>query len=273
MRILIFILSLLSTCTVWSVDLTNHPDKNIPATLYFSQIVNDTPVPLVIGEIQFMLYKLGLYPSFPNGKDTKLYRDAVKKFQQLMGFQQTGELSAGQWYILLAKYNNQPGNVPMKEVYPISYNFEKTANNVFVEGTWQFENDDMAMLAPIQTSDIRCDKTANACAEARALLINFPSQDLLDAHLVVWHVTKWDDNEIIAENNSAECVAYTLFINLRKETVSQSRRAKACFGESTTPTTLLLQDGDKIAKAYYKQQQTKYATSVNPPKLPQAYKP
>ncbi|MAZ40331.1 MAG: hypothetical protein CMF49_09460 [Legionellales bacterium] len=274
MRVLFFCMCLIAYSTGWAAAVdADHPDSNISALVYFSQIANDTPEPMLIGEMQFMLHKLGFYPSLPNGKQTVLFQQAVKSFQKSIQEKQTGSLTVSQWYQLVAKYNNHPSNVPMKEIHPMSYHFEMNQNNVFVKGTWQIQASDMVMFSPIQTSDIRCDRVNNACAEARALLINFTAQDLLDADLVVWQVTKWTDSEIIAENNSAECVAYTLYINLEKQTVVQSRRGKNCFGQATQPITMVLEDGKQVAEAYYQKNQARYSTATNPSEIPFVYKP
>ena len=89
----------------------------------------------------------------------------------------------------------------------------------------------------------------------------------------MWNVTKWNDNEIIAENDTAECIAYTLYINLNKKTVVQSRRGKNCFGVATQPVTMVLDDGKEVAKTYYQQNMSRYNTSTNPANIPFIYKP
>jgi len=275
MRKLIACFCLLYSSIIIAAISPSSPDGELPATTYFAQIANNRPEALVIGETQFMLYKLGFYPSLPNGENTPLFQIAVKKFQKSIDAKQTGVLTVNQWYKLHAAYNNSPGNIPMKEIHPVSYQFgmSEDGNRIFAKGTWQFTSNDMQMLTPIQTSDIRCDKTNQVCAEARALLVNFTDEDLLDSQLIVWHVTKWDNNEIIAEDDSAECIAYTLYVNLKTEQITQSRRAKHCYGTATQPMTIKLIDGQAVAKEFYSQNKTRYTTPTHTAEPVAPYQP
>jgi hypothetical protein len=60
-------------------------------------------------------------------------------------------------------------------------------------------------------------------------------------------VTKWTENEVVAENDSSLCVAYTLSINSQKNEASMFRRAKGkgCDGISEAPQIMKLVDGFK----------------------------
>lgn len=275
MRNLIGLLGLVVCGSVFAIVSPSSPDGDLPATTYFTQIANEQPEMLFTGETQFMLYKLGFYPSLPNGKNTKLYQTAIKKYQKTIDAKQTGILTVSQWYKLHAAYNNSTENIPMKEVHPVSYRFgvSEDGNRVFAKGTWQFTETGVQMIAPIQSSDIRCDKTNEVCAEARALLVNFTDEDLLDSELIIWRVTKWDDSEIIAENDSAECIAYTLYINLNTEVISQTRRGKNCYGTAAQPMTIKLVDGSEIANAFYQDNQVKYDTPTHTVPAIMPYKP
>lgn len=271
----LIVLFSLFICSAVLAASPSSPDGDLPATTYFSQISNNRPEALVIGETQFMLYKLGFYPSLPNGANTALYQTAVKKFQKSIEAEQTGVITVNQWYKLQAAYNNSPGNIPMKEIHPVSYQFgmSENGNRIFAKGTWQFTGNDVKMMAPIQTSDIRCDKANNVCAEARALLVNFTDEDLLDSELIIWQVTKWDDNEIIAENDTAECVAYTLYVNLKTEVISQTRRGKNCYGTAAQPMTIKLVDGSEVAKEFYQDSATRYDTPTHTAPAVMPFKP
>ena len=240
------------------------PDTQLPAITYFSQINGNKPESLVIGEIQFMLYRLGYYPSFPDGKNTPLYQEAVKKFQAANNAPQTGNLTVAEWQRLVNHYNYHANNIPLKQIYPTSYQFVQQGNLVAMKGTWRFTDSTLQMIAPIQVSDIRCDKTKNVCAEARSLLVNFVNEDLLAADLIAWQVTTWDNNEIIAENNSSDCVSYTLYINLQKQMASQTRRGKNCFGVASEPMSLELVDGKEVADEYYHSQDVRPQTNLAP---------
>jgi hypothetical protein len=95
----------------------------------------------------------------------------------------------------------------------------------------------------------------------------FSNAGTLDLSLQTWSISKWSDSEILAENDDAECVSYTLSINLRTKQASGFRRGKGtpgCEAFSTSPKIIRLVSGEGVSNEYFQKRGQEAFKLMNP---------
>ncbi len=222
---------------------------------------NDTALlmPAMIGEA---LYELRYYVGeIPSGKITPKLKDAIKDFQRSLGNDPTGELLLGELTELTDRYSKlNPNRIGLP-----GYNFFTLDGYVGLRGTWVFK-DGRAHGIPIQTSVIELDKTTMSGVEAMASI--FEGDDsLLTADIIHWKITKWNTEEIVAENNAPLNASYTLSVDLKNEKVYMFRRHKGekIFGKLELEASILeLVDGFKVSYDLHQKQQKEAYKLYNP---------
>ena len=137
------------------------------------------------------------------------------------------------------------------------------------KGTWAFEGDSQAQ--PMQTSDIRCSRESASGGDIWVAEVargfNEGSPHYLTVTPEYFSVTKWNEDEVLAENDSPRCVTYTLSISLRKKEAHLFRRGKqqeGCEGIATRPQILNLVDGSKVATDFYDKKEAEGFKVANP---------
>jgi len=115
---------------------------------------------------------------------------------------------------------------------------------------------------PINISQISCTREDMKCQDQQAdICTGF--LHIRDQH---YQVTKWTDIELVAENDTYPCTAYTLYVNFQKEETLLFRRPK---GKGCGPLTdkheiLRLEDGTNAGWKYYEKRDFEKLNAVNP---------
>lgn len=224
---------------------------------------NDSEMPLsmpfIIGDA---LYELRYYVGeLPSGKITPKLKDAIKDFQRCLGNDPTGELLFGEFMELMQSYDKLS---PTRVSLP-SYRFFNSAEHsvgpgyVSLRGTWVFK-DGTPQADPIQTSVIELYKNTMQGTERMAFL-NYTGDSVVEAllttYMVRWKITKWDSEEIVAENDAPINASYTLKVDMQNEKVYMYRSPKGKVFKKfeLEPSILELVDGLKVSGDFYKKSQ------------------
>jgi hypothetical protein len=208
-------------------NLSEEEKKSIPLDLFFGFIdpLKNKDTHITMTEI--LLEQLHYYHQLPTGKVNKSLEKAIRDFQRDINEKQTGILTAGQFEILTKRAEKiHPIDIglPGKYVWPSSV-------VVSAAGTYQFQNQDMAW--PLQTTQIQCIRSTMQCNEVTATVgatVDNPGHGLLSLYSSTLTITKWTDEELVAEDDTPLCVAYTLTINLIKKDVRKYKREKGAKG-------------------------------------------
>ena len=211
--------------------------------------------PLLIGE---MLYELRYYVGeLPSAKMTPKLKSAIKDFQSSLGYKPTGELLVKELFELMDKCGKLH---PERILLPGAFFFcdEEIPDYCILKGTWVFK-DGTTQAFPIQTSTIEFDKKSMSGIEAIAQISYWADSDtdpLLTSEIVKWKVTKWNSEEIVAENDRPLFVSYTLTADLTRKKVYMYRRYKGeSFLKESDPSILELADGHKVAWDFHEERE------------------
>ena len=211
----------------------------------------DEAMKATVGVVEYALYRLGFYRQTITGKESTSLRAAIKRFQKSMGAEPTGDLLMGEFIELDRRKEtlDQRRIVPENELRIV-----KSGDFLIAEGTWIFQNGTMRF--PIQTTEIRCTRRPEECVGVTASLLDGRAETAADLDLSwrYWKITKWSDEEVGAENDDSPCVAYTLTISPKANSVYQFRRGKGgegCEQSTGAPEIMLLANGTEVAKKHY----------------------
>ena len=206
----------------------------------------------MVGVVEYALYRLGFYRQSITGKENPSLRAAIKRFQKSMGSEPTGDLLMGEFIEL----DRRKETLDQRQVVPENeLRIVKSGDFLIAEGTWTFKNG--AMRFPIQTTEIRCTRRPEECVGVTASLLEGGAAAAaadLDLSWRYWKITKWSDEEVVAENDDSPCVAYTLTISPKANSVYQFRRGKGgegCEQSTGAPEIMLLADGTAVARQHY----------------------
>ena len=207
----------------------------------------------VIALIELALLDLRYFIHKPSGKASSELQTAIRVFQSEIGSEPTGVLLLGEWEVLgkrMAVVHPDPVT-PSARLSVVS-----STNLVIAKGTWTFDSDRMSN--PIQTSRIECRKDAGECTESFAYVDYGQGYDsgFLFVDTDFWTIQRWSSTEVVAEETSARCVAYTMSINLTSKSASKFRRstgADGCAGVAEKPQTLRLVDGFDVGWEFNRQ--------------------
>lgn len=215
----------------------------------------------LVFSIEESLYQLKYYVVIPDGEESPVLTKAIIDFQKNIGAAPTGVLLLREFKTLGEKENLiWPGKVQL----PPFNHVVALPTYVSAEGTWIFE-DNTPQLNPIQTSKINCSKDTMDCEESVAVIDE--ENRLLNLFTEHYQVTKWTDDEVVAENDAPECVSYTLNINLRKQEAHSYRRGKGkkdCAGIAVKPQILRFAKGFEVSQKYYEDRRNKALSAYNP---------
>ena len=194
----------------------------------------------------------------PTGRSSEALVAAVKAYQRDAGHHSTGTLLVNEFLDLIQR-GNEFWQMP---IVPGPVVVAPKGDLVSAEGTWV--SSEMPEPNPIQTTAIRCYRTAGLCAMVTARLVtetdregwyHSPIMDLtVDAH--DWTIARWTDDRIEAERQSGPCVTYRLVIDLRDWLAtmsSQSTGAERCRGEVAPARSYTLASGYEVAARYWEE--------------------
>lgn len=208
--------------------------------------------------LEMLLLDLRYYYEEPKGYLSDNLKEAIKLFQSDIDHEPNGILTAEQFEILKNRHDMVSGI----EVYPspVSVYISKVGNYLSAEGTWVFENDVQA--DPLQTSKIKCSLYYQRCYMATARITSgfqqtYDDNCSLKVDIEEFNITKWSEYEILAENDNAACVTYTLSINPNKNEAFMFRRRKGvsnCNGITEKPQILKLVGGFEIGREFWQKQ-------------------
>lgn len=217
---------------------------------------------VLIFSIEGALYDLKYYLAIPRGEENVTLTTAIKQFQKDIGAVPTGILLMGE-----SKALNEKQNL----ISYLSARVKPGGNtHIFflgdfgtVEGTWAFE--DEFGKEPIQTSKMICRKESMECLDITASIDDERNLWLMTGG---YHITKWTDDEVVAENDIPKCVAYTLTINLQKKEAYLFRRGKGntekCRSIGVKAQILRLEPGWEVERRYYRSRFQQALSAYNP---------
>lgn len=252
----------------------NSPDSSIPVKEYYSIWTGVLPRDVLIFKLQNALYKLKFYPRMPTGKSNPELDIAIKEFQKSLGDKPTGTLLMGQLTELIERVNKAfPNRFHPGEIYPEHFSMNKTEEFVEATGTWQneYEKNEFPYL---QTTNIQCFRESNICMEATSMILESLHEDTaferehLTVGMILWNISRWNEDEIVAENIGDPCVKASLFVNLDSDKVNKLYRfypGENCADYSTLkPYMARLISGKNYADGYYKREQKSIEKYYNP---------
>jgi len=197
----------------------------------------------------------------PSGQSSSALTAAVKAFQRDIGARETGVILVGQFMDLVQR-TNEFWQAP---VIPGPAFIIDKGDLVTAEGTWHSEQ--VRESDPIQSTGIRCYRTANLCSMVTAKLVMsgdeagwfHSSVSDLALHAQDWIVREWSDKRIVAEDRSARCLEYTLTMDLAAEQVSMQRAVVAggSCAEAAATATYRLIGGYEVASPYWEARQAR----------------
>lgn len=217
------------------------------------------------GMVETALLDLRYLIAPPTGKPSPQLTEAIKLFQRDIGHKETGSLLFGEWDEL----GRRARRLEPIPIYLGSASVIAFGDLAKVEGTWVFDSDDpvYTQAYPIQTTTIECNRRTGTCTDATAVIGYEADSAILSVYLDIWRITKWSDSEIVAENDQAECMSYTLSINLPTKKVSAFRRGKGtagCEAFSTSPQITRLVDGLDVSQHFFQQRDQEANQLRNP---------
>jgi hypothetical protein len=172
---------------------------------------------LFLFSIEECLYELRFYPVLPSGNESDELTAAIRQFQISINAEPTGKLLNDQFESLKKRCELRRPD----EIFPRAGKYIKgDRKSVVATGTWVFLEGEHG--CPINVSQISCTRDDMKCRD-HAAQICIHGLDVIDED---YRVTKWTDIELVAENDTPRCVAYTLSINFQKEEALIFRRAK-----------------------------------------------
>jgi len=199
---------------------------------------------VMIMALEYVLYDLRYYDAWPSGVMSDKLRNAIREFQRDLSREQTGTLLYGEFQELSNRHDLvQPDPIGLSSFM----NVNSYGGYAVAEGTWIF-TDGTKLADPMQTSKIECWRDEGVCREAIASVSG--SINLLGVDTYVMSITKWSETEIVAEDDSARCVSYTLSLNLTSKQATKFRRNKggeSCDFVAQEPQILKLVEGFDIS--------------------------
>lgn len=104
-----------------------------------------------------------------------------------------------------------------------AFHYDSQVGYVKVQGSWILEDEQSGF--PIQTTTILCVRDTLTCIEATAILPD--PKFLFPVELNVLTVTKWDDDAIAFEGQTAQCISYSYLISIRTQTATGLRKRRS----------------------------------------------
>lgn len=95
-------------------------------------------------------------------------------------------------------------------------------DQVKATGTWVIERSEQA--DPLQTTEIRCERTLRRCTSAAARVIN-GWQTLMQVEIDIYEISEWGASRIVFVDENPTCVRYVYTIDLLTKSVT-GRRVK-----------------------------------------------
>jgi len=197
----------------------------------------------------------------PAGRPSAGLTAAVKAFQRDIGAKPTGILLVGQFMDLVQR-TNEFWQAP---VIPGPAFVIDKGEVVSAEGTWH--SDQVSESDPIQTTSVRCYRSANLCSTVTARLVMagdesgwfHSSVSDLGLRAQDWTVREWSARRIVAEDRSARCVGYLLTIDLAGEQVALERSVAGGDSCAEAPATarFRLVGGYEVASPYWEARQAR----------------
>lgn len=256
-----------------SSDVSTSMDRDMPAQQYLQLNNESFDKKDYLFKVETALHQLKFYSGKSSKHDASALKNEMMQFQQSLGDSQTGQLTIGELQQLIQRTQAvAPDKFHPVEIYPEKFIFEVSDDSVLTRGTW-VALDFGRGYNNIETSEIRCLREQEKCLEATAFIMDDKAQttadyDYLTVSTTYWDITRWDETEVIAENNSHDCVNFTLSMNLSSQQVLMQYRyknAKSCKHSSDlAPHTEQLIDGATFAKQFYHQQNKQRQQAYNP---------
>lgn len=193
-------------------------------------------------QLEAALAKLKLYSLPFEGKPNKALTEAVKKFQQQIKTEPTGQLLICEW-LELAKQTKTPSQ---RFIKPGHINFEafdidSSPHDLWaINGSWSLINSKDLVphskhayfvsrlssthedaMPHLKSSIIECNKKTNICTEDWvAFFYDTELEDsavhtYLKRDILKWNIKKWDGDEIIADAPDSECLTVSIKYNIK----------------------------------------------------------
>lgn len=204
----------------------------------------------------------------PSGQPSAGLIRAVKAFQRDLGARPTGEILVGQFMDLVQR-TNEFWQTP---VIPGPAYIVDKGEVVSAEGSWHSAQ--VREADPIQSSSIRCYRSANLCSMVTAKLVMsadesgwfHSSVSDLGLHAQDWTVREWTPHGIVAEDRSARCAEYVLTIDIAGDQVTMQRSVVAGGDCAQAPVTasFRLKGGYEVASPYWEARQARLLSLRSP---------
>jgi len=192
----------------------------------------------------------------PSGKPSAQLTAAIKAFQRDIGHPATGTLLLGELFELMQS-GNEFWQAPIN---PGSDSLSRQGDVVTAQGTWVAP--DALEPNPINSSSIHCYRAASICSVVTARVMtdvqpggwyHAPGMDLI-LETRDFALTQWNDEVLLAEEQSGPCVTYRLSVDLRGGPITLARQptgAAQCSAAIAPARTYTLTSGYGVAARYW----------------------
>ena len=157
---------------------------------------------------QMVLGRLGYGVSFTGQSDERTTQ-AIRRYQTERGIPQSGEIDAETFWSL----SRDDGIADERVTSMAPFDLHWYSDSITANGAWDRMNDKEGYL---QSTDIECTKAQSRCTEADAMLLF----NIVQAKQTDFLVTKWDEYEVVAEDQTPNCERDELRINRQEKTVA-----------------------------------------------------
>jgi len=232
----------------------------LPSRFLFSEMGMGKPYPILVSNF---LYDLRFFLGLPVSTFDEKLKDAIREFQRFIGAEPTGELLFGENEKLMELHKQ----ISPKDIALPMYSYvdlkDSGIDYIKLAGTWIIKGDEPAF--PIQTSEIELDKQTMTGIEAQAE-IQYSNSNYFTVCIIHWKITKWNDDEIVAENDAPMHASYTLSVDRKNEKVNGYRHPKGKVNDKFVlePKLLELVSGSQVDQEYNRKQFQKGLESCNP---------
>jgi hypothetical protein len=196
---------------------------------------------------QMILGRFGYGTLFTGTLDTRT-QDALRAYQQKKGIPASGNVDDLTYFALTkdgdAADAQPPSGLP-------SFKLFYHDDFVWGEGAWDRLNSSEGYL---EAAHFECYKERSLCLEANAVELEIFGFRSINAKMTEFKVTKWDQYELVAEDNTPDCERDQLMINQQEKSVTilstPTYKKESCKKELGQPQTVTyrLVDGQALSK-------------------------
>ncbi len=212
------------------------PSSLFAADTLIAPEADATQVRLAVAVVEIALLEAKYLFRIPTGRVDDELVAAVRTFQREQGFAVSGQITNEE----LSRFGVLR-DAPDIMLPPGTFFFHTTREGRVNNATWFMTSpEDETLAAPLNTSEIRCDRESRSCDEYTAGIVRSPMGAMLNLTHTRWEVVEWEWPRIVAKSEAA-CAELELqldFVEHSGQTLRRPKLEPGCGGIAANRTEL-----------------------------------